>query len=289
MEHLVSSRTFVLIDRLEITHHEQEGPDERQYTEQDWSPSKDHKGPDPPQIKLENFTSSSPQEETDRDYRLPLQSERSQILTNTTICTAEGKRRDAGGEGCLLSGLTRVSQPFYSVNQREYGENTDGVADGEWIKALAPTGRRPKRRQNLCGEGRESFGTDEDVSDLTRERRHTCPICAKRFKESNHLKDHVRIHTGEKPYRCKECGMNFRQSGALTLHMRIHTGERPYQCADCGRRFIRKGDMETHRVTHTGERPHLCVVCGKSFKRKSNLNSHLKIHAEDKMDYTQPL
>lgn len=287
MQHLVSFHTFVLVDRREITHHEQEGPDE--YVGQEWSPSKDHKDPDPHQIKVETFTSCSPQEETEHDCKVPLQSERShdQILTDTTVCTAEGKTRDAGGEGCQLSGLTGVSQPFYSVNQSEYGVNTDGAVNGEWIKAFTPTGRRPKKRQNSdsCSERRESFGTDEDVS----ERRHTCPICAKRFKESNHLKDHVRIHTGEKPYRCKECGMNFRQSGALTLHMRIHTGERPYQCADCGRRFIRKGDMETHRVTHTGERPHLCVVCGKSFKRKSNLNSHLKIHAEDKMDYTQPL
>ncbi|XP_044023628.1 zinc finger protein 708-like isoform X2 [Siniperca chuatsi] len=287
-----------LIDLLEITHHEQ------QYTEKDWSPYQDHKDTDPSRIKVEKFTSSSPREETDLDYELPLQSERSvyvepqssspsheQTLTNKTFHTADEKTRDAEAEGCQQSGLTRVSQPFYSINQSEYGENAEGVVNGEWIVALTPTGMKQKKRQNsdLCSEGRESIGADEDMNDLTRERRHTCPICAKRFKESSHLKDHVRIHTGEKPYQCKECGMNFRQSGALTLHMRIHTGERPYQCTDCGRRFNRKGDMETHKMTHTGERPHLCMVCGKSFKRKSNLHTHLKIHAEDKMDYTQPL
>ena len=288
--------TSVLADPLEITHPEQDGPDEQQFTEQDWNPCQDHEDPDPPQIKVEKFTSSSPQEVTDHNCQLPLLSERSiyderhsssprhdQTVTHQTFYTAQEKRRDAEGEGY------RVSQPFYSMNQCEYGEGTEGVVNGEWMKALTPTRTRPKKRQNLCGEGRDVVGVEEDVNDVARERRHTCPICGKRFKESGHLKDHVRIHTGEKPYRCKECGMNFRQSGALTLHMRIHTGERPYQCTDCGRRFNRKGDMETHRVTHTGERPHLCIVCGKSYKRKSNLNTHLKIHARGRTDHAQPL
>lgn len=285
LQGFVYFHTFVLVDRLEIPQ-EQDEPDEQQHTEQGWSP---HKDPDPdPQMKVEKIASCSPQEER-HDCELPSRSVRrfydeprssspnhDQTLTNQRFYTPEKKRKDAEVDGCQLSGLTRVSVPFYSVNQSKYGKNTDGEVNGEGIKALTPTGMGPKTRQ---GEGSDSVGLEEDVSDLTRERRHTCPICAKRFKESSHLKDHTRIHTGEKPYQCKECGMNFRQSGALTLHMRIHTGERPYQCIDCGRRFNRKGDMETHRVTHTGERPHLCMVCGKRFKRKSNLNSHVKLHA----------
>ncbi|XP_037604026.1 zinc finger and SCAN domain-containing protein 30-like [Sebastes umbrosus] len=288
-----------LKELLETARHEQRGLDEQPYSLQDRSPcQEDHEDPDPPQVKVEELTSS--QEDADHDYELPLQSEsvsydhssspsHDQTLTNKTFYTAEEKRRDAEGDGCELS---RASEPFYSVNQSEYDvENTDGAVNGEWIKALAPTRTRQKQKHNssLFTEKRDVIGVEEDVNDLTRERRHTCPICTKRFKESGHLKDHVRIHTGEKPYRCKECGVNFRQSGALTLHMRIHTGERPYQCSDCGRRFNRKGDMENHRVTHTGERPHVCMACGKSFKRKGNLNTHLKIHAEDKMECTQPL
>ncbi|XP_036956667.1 zinc finger and SCAN domain-containing protein 2-like isoform X2 [Acanthopagrus latus] len=279
-----------LRDRDETTDHEQDGPDEQQYTEQGWSPRQDHKDPDPPQVKVEKFTSSSPRGEADLRYEAPPRSERSvydelcsfsprhnPTVSNQTFYTALEERR----EGYDLSGLSRTCLPFYSVNQCEYGDSTDSALNGDWIKVLTTSGTRPKKRQNanLCTEGRESFGAEEDLNSRTRERRHTCPICGKRFKESSHLKDHVRIHTGEKPYQCKECGVKFRQSGALTLHMRIHTGDRPYQCADCGRRFNRKGDMETHRVTHTGERPHLCLVCGKSFKRKSNLNTHLKLHA----------
>lgn len=296
------------VDPLEITDHAQDWSDEQQYPEQDWSPCQEHEDPDPTQIKIEKFTSSSPQEETEHEYELPLRSERSvyaephsfshnQTLRNQTFHTTVEKRRDTEGESSKLSRVTRVSQPFYSVNphcpapQGEYDENAEGTVNGESIKVHPLTGTRRKKRKNsnLCYKEIDSIAVEEDVNDLTRERRHTCPICGKRFKESSHLKEHVRIHTGEKPYQCKQCGMNFRQSGALTLHMRIHTGERPYQCNDCGRRFNRKGDMESHMVTHTGERPHLCMVCGKSYRRKSNLNTHLKIHAEGKKDYTQPL
>ncbi|XP_026162715.1 zinc finger protein 117-like isoform X2 [Mastacembelus armatus] len=295
-----------LEDQLQISHHEQHWPDEQQYIEQDWSPCQDHKDPVAPPIKVKKFTSSSPQEEIDHEYEFPLQSERSdephcsspsydQTLSNKTFHTSLEKRRRAERDSCELSRLSKLSQPFCSVNpdcpafQTEYSETAEGVVNGEPINEHI-TGRRQKRRNsNLGSAERDSTEVDEDVNDFTRERRHTCPICAKRFKESSHLKDHVRIHTGEKPYQCKECGMNFRQRGALTLHMRIHTGERPYQCTECGRRFNRKGDMENHRVTHTGERPHLCMVCGKSFKRKSNLNTHVKIHTEDEVDYMQPL
>ncbi|XP_071349761.1 zinc finger protein 253-like isoform X2 [Trachinotus anak] len=277
-----------LKDPLEITHHEQDGPDEQQHTEQAWRPCQAHEDPNSPHIKVEKFIPSIPQEETDHEYELSLRScssSHDQILSDKAFHTAEEQRRDADGEGCKLFRLTRASRPLYFLNQCEYVEKTEGAMNGDWTEALTPTETRPKKRKNsiLCSEEGERIGVDDNMSDLTKERRHICPMCAKRFKESSHLKDHVRIHTGEKPYRCKECGMNFRQSGALTLHMRIHTGERPYQCSNCGRRFNRKGDMETHMVTHTGERPHLCMVCGKSFKRKSNLNTHLKIHVEDKM------
>ncbi|XP_075952438.1 uncharacterized protein LOC142954950 [Anarhichas minor] len=281
-----------LKDPPEITRRERDGLDEQQYVEQDRSPCQDYEDPDAPQIKVEKFTSSSPQEDTDHDYELPLQSQssvydkshsssHSQTLTNKTSYTAERERRDTEGEGCKLSRLARVSQSFYSVNQSECDlENTEGAVNGEWIQTFTPTGTRQKKSD----KGDWTIGLEEDVNDLNRERRHICPICAKRFKNSGHLKDHVRIHTGEKPYQCKECGVNFKQRGTLTLHTRIHTGERPYQCTDCGRRFIRKHDMKKHRVTHTRERPHLCMVCGKSFKRKCDLNTHLKVHAEDKMD-----
>ncbi|KAK9529387.1 hypothetical protein VZT92_013482 [Zoarces viviparus] len=122
-------------DPPEITRRERDGLDGQQYIEQDRSPCLDYEDPDAPQIKVEKFTSSSPQEDTDHDYKLHLQSQssvydethsssHSLTLTNKTSYTAERERRDA--EGCELSGLARVSQSFCSVNQSECDtENTE--------------------------------------------------------------------------------------------------------------------------------------------------------------------
>ena len=58
----------------------------------------------------------------------------------------------------------------------------------------------------------------------THEKRFPCEVCGKSFGTSQHLTEHMNIHSGKNPYICKFCSHSFSSFGTLRMHERRHEG-----------------------------------------------------------------
>ena len=104
-----------------------------------------------------------------------------------------------------------------------------------------------------------------------------CTTCNKTFESELEINEHT-CTGGDKKYTCEICGKSYRNNRIRSRHMQTHSDNRPYQCGVCQKSFFRKEYLISHSRVHSGDKPYSCEICGKYFAYSSAKRSHMKLH-----------
>ncbi|XP_037550401.1 zinc finger protein PLAG1 [Nematolebias whitei] len=89
----------------------------------------------------------------------------------------------------------------------------------------------------------------------------TCQVCLQPFPSTGVLLEHLKTHAGkssggtkEKKHRCEHCERRFYTRKDVRRHMVVHTGRKDFLCQYCAQRFGRKDHLTRHmKKSHTRE------------------------------------
>lgn len=123
--------------------------------------------------------------------------------------------------------------------------------------------------------------THEEKQPEEVERKYICPICGKRYKYSDALSKHKRVHNNDKRYECPYCDMKFMIWSTRRRHVdKEHTGFSRFDCHLCDKKFFNSSGRISHiRNNHSNEREFGCEICEKRFTHAYKLKMHMNVHA----------
>lgn len=89
----------------------------------------------------------------------------------------------------------------------------------------------------------------------------TCQVCLQPFASTVVLLEHLKVHAGkssggtkEKKHHCEHCQRRFYTRKDVRRHMVVHTGRKDFLCQYCAQRFGRKDHLTRHvKKSHYGE------------------------------------
>ncbi|XP_071515125.1 uncharacterized protein [Panulirus ornatus] len=148
-----------------------------------------------------------------------------------------------------------------------------------------PTSDHPQQHQ-VVGVDSDSQRTDEG-GNLSAERSgpnrkmHHCPYCTYSTARKDHMKEHIRTHTGERPFSCPYCPYCTAKNSDLHRHLQTHTGEKPFACSHCPFRTSRKINLKNHIRTHAVGKPLTCPQCQIQCSCKGALMQHMRTHVHE--------
>lgn len=108
-----------------------------------------------------------------------------------------------------------------------------------------------------------------------------CRHCTEMFPTPGIRRTHeIRFHTKNYKHLCHLCDKKFITGVHLRKHLNSHTGEKKFPCETCGMRLSTKDGLKRHLATHSDARPFNCEICGLGFKTAHVMRMHMKSHRE---------
>lgn len=132
------------------------------------------------------------------------------------------------------------------------------------------------------GDNQREGGSSTNERNYSTREVHQCPCCSYITPRKDHMKEHIRKHTGEKPFSCPHCPYRTAKNSDIHRHMQTHTGEKPFACSQCSFRTSRRINLKNHLRTHSdgsgGSKEFACPTCDYRCSRQWALTRHLQTH-----------
>ena len=81
-----------------------------------------------------------------------------------------------------------------------------------------------------------------------------CNQCEYASSRADHLRKHLKRHSGEKSNRCNQCDFACVDPSSLKSHLKTHSGLKSNKCNQCDYVASRASNLRTHFKTHSGEK-----------------------------------
>lgn len=111
------------------------------------------------------------------------------------------------------------------------------------------------------------------------ERKYTCKICNKAYRQSCTLNRHMKRHLQQLDFKCEFCSLRFVDARGQKRHVLTHSTEYPHKCDDCSKKFKNIDYLRRHRTAmHKTKNQFKCTICDLEFVRPLEFNAHKRHH-----------